>query len=101
MLFRPFRSNFCAPQGVTDGCVFRPVNRADRVTGDELGKKTVWQLIKPYPNQPASPALPRTISVVRVPNCAAPAAPNVSRGMGPMNTLNGGFLSLYRVRPEG
>jgi len=30
------------------GRVFRPVNRADRVTGEVLGEKAVWQLIKPY-----------------------------------------------------
>jgi site-specific recombinase XerD len=36
------------PAGVADGRVFRSVNRADRVTGDGLGEKVVWQLIKPY-----------------------------------------------------
>jgi integrase len=34
--------------GVADGHVFRPVNRADRITGEGLGEKVVWQLIKPY-----------------------------------------------------
>jgi len=28
--------------------VFRSVNRADRITGQGLGEKVVWQLIKPY-----------------------------------------------------
>jgi len=28
--------------------VFRPVNRADRVCGEILSEKVVWQLIKPY-----------------------------------------------------
>src|SRR5712691_8668356 len=28
-----------APAGVANGCVFRPVNRADRITGDGLGEK--------------------------------------------------------------
>ena len=37
-----------SPAGVTEGYVFRPVNRADRVTGESLGEKVVWQLIKPY-----------------------------------------------------
>jgi hypothetical protein len=27
---------------------FRSVNRADRITGDRLGEKVVWQLIKLY-----------------------------------------------------
>jgi integrase len=33
---------------LADGYVFRSVNRADRVTGEGLGEKVVWQLIKPY-----------------------------------------------------
>jgi site-specific recombinase XerD len=33
---------------VADGYVFRSVKRADRVTGEGLGEKVVWQLIKPY-----------------------------------------------------
>jgi len=36
------------PSGVTGGHVFRSVNRADRVIGEGLGEKVVWQLIKPY-----------------------------------------------------
>ena len=34
--------------GVTEGHVFRPVNRADRIISERLGEKVVWQLIKPY-----------------------------------------------------
>src|ERR1700690_3812797 len=34
-----------APAGVTEGHVFRAVNRADHVIGDRLGEKVVWQLI--------------------------------------------------------
>src|SRR5579863_3358703 len=37
-----------APAGVTEGHVFRSVNRADRVASEGLGEKVVWQLIKPY-----------------------------------------------------
>jgi len=33
---------------LTEGRVFRPVNRADRTSGDVLSEKVVWQLIKPY-----------------------------------------------------
>jgi len=33
---------------VENGRVFRPVNRADRATGEVLSEKVVWQLIKPY-----------------------------------------------------
>ena len=34
--------------GVTDGSVFRPVNRADQVQGAALSEKVVWQLLQPY-----------------------------------------------------
>ncbi len=34
--------------GVFADHVFRPVNRAGSVTGERLGEKVVWQLIKPY-----------------------------------------------------
>jgi site-specific recombinase XerD len=33
---------------VSEGHVFRPVNRGDRVTGDRLSEKVVWQMLKPY-----------------------------------------------------
>jgi integrase len=34
--------------GVAEGFVFRPVNRADRVGGERLGEKVVWQMLKAY-----------------------------------------------------
>jgi hypothetical protein len=34
--------------GVAACQVFRPVNRAGSMTGERLGEKVVWQLIKPY-----------------------------------------------------
>jgi site-specific recombinase XerD len=37
-----------SPAAVESGQVFRPVNRAARVSGDVLSEKVVWQLIKPY-----------------------------------------------------
>src|SRR5712691_7453223 len=46
-----------APAGVANGCVFRPVNRADRITGDGLGEKVVWQLMKPYAEAAGVPGL--------------------------------------------
>jgi integrase len=33
---------------VTDGYLFRPVNRGDQVIGDRLSEKVVWQMLKPY-----------------------------------------------------
>jgi len=37
-----------SPAGVTDGYVFRAVNRADRVGGKRLGEKVVWQMLGQY-----------------------------------------------------
>ena len=34
--------------GVTDGHVFRPLNRAGRLCGERLGEKVVWQLLRKY-----------------------------------------------------
>ena len=45
------------PAGGTDGNVFRPVNRANHVTGDRLGEKVVWQLIKPYADAAGVPGI--------------------------------------------
>jgi integrase len=36
------------PAAVEAGHVFRPVNRAGSVTGERMGEKVVWLLIKPY-----------------------------------------------------
>src|SRR6266581_1839612 len=46
-----------APSSVTEGCVFRSVNRADRVIGDRLGEKVVWQLMKPYAEAAGVPGI--------------------------------------------
>src|SRR5450755_4297545 len=35
-----------APAGMDAGHVFRPVNRAGSITGERLGEKVVWQMIK-------------------------------------------------------
>jgi len=34
--------------GVVDGHVFRPVNRSGCVTGERLGEKVVWQMLRQY-----------------------------------------------------
>src|SRR5258708_1412733 len=33
---------------IVDGYVYRPVNRADRVAGERLGEKVVWQMLQEY-----------------------------------------------------
>ena len=37
-----------APAGVSDGHVFRSVNRGDKVQGAVLSEKVVWQMLRPY-----------------------------------------------------
>ena len=46
-----------SPAGLAEGHVFRPVNRANRVTGEALGEKAVWQLIKPYAEAAGVPGI--------------------------------------------
>src|ERR1700683_2230210 len=36
------------PAGVADGYVFRSVNRGDKVQGEVLSEKVVWQMLRPY-----------------------------------------------------
>jgi len=43
--------------GIADGFVFRPVRRGDSVSGDRLGEKVVWQLIKPYAEAAGVPCI--------------------------------------------
>ena len=37
-----------AEAGVTEGHLFRPVRRGDRVCGDRICEKVVWQMLKTY-----------------------------------------------------
>ena len=34
--------------GLADGRVFRPVNRGDKVQGEAISEKVVWQMLQPY-----------------------------------------------------
>src|ERR1700758_785192 len=36
------------PAGIIDGYVFRPVIRGDCLSGDHLGEKVVWQMLREY-----------------------------------------------------
>jgi integrase len=42
---------------IADGYVFRPVNRADRVAGDRLGEKVVWQMLRQYAEATGVPGI--------------------------------------------
>jgi len=46
-----------AAAAVSDGQMFRPVNRADHVSGGVLSEKVVWQLIKPYAETAGVPGI--------------------------------------------
>jgi len=46
-----------AAAAVAERQVFRPVNRADRVSGEILSEKVVWQLIKPYAETAGVPGI--------------------------------------------
>jgi integrase len=39
---------YTRPAGVSDGYVFRSVDRGDRVQGEVLSEKVVWQMLRPY-----------------------------------------------------
>jgi site-specific recombinase XerD len=43
--------------GVADGHIFRPVNRANRVGGERLGEKVVWQMLRQYAAQVGIPGV--------------------------------------------
>jgi integrase len=46
-----------AAAAVADGQVFRPVNRGDRVAGDRLGEKVVWQMLREYAEAAGVPGI--------------------------------------------
>ncbi len=46
-----------APASITTGHVFRPVNRAGAVTGERLGEKVVWQMLRQYAAEVGVPGM--------------------------------------------
>ena len=79
--------------GLTDGHVFRPVNRADRVAGERLGEKVVWLILKQYAAQAGSPGIAPHDLRCTCPNYAVRRAANLSRssccwGMPPFKRPN-------------
>jgi hypothetical protein len=61
-----------APAGVNDGHVFRPVNRVGAVTGERLGEKVVWQMLRQYAAEIGMPGL--------VENSHAPVSTTLTAG---------------------
>jgi integrase len=45
------------PAGIIEGHVFRPVIRDDRLAGDRLGEKVVWQMLREYAAEMGIPGL--------------------------------------------
>ena len=69
-----------AASGVAASHVFRPVNRGGAVTGDRLGEKVVWQMLKRYAAAAgAFLASHPMICGAHAPNCAGRLAANLSR----------------------
>src|SRR4029434_470655 len=46
-----------SPASVTEGCVFRPVTRGDRVTGAAFSEKVIWQMLRQYATAAGVPAI--------------------------------------------
>jgi integrase len=42
---------------IANGPVFRPVNRADRMAGERLGEKVVWQMLRHYATEVGVPGI--------------------------------------------
>ena len=69
-----------APAGVAVGHVFRPVNRAGTVTGEHLGEKVVWQLLRGYAAEVGVPGIaPHGLRRY----AASPNMPNTESGDAP------------------
>ena len=69
-----------SPAGFAAGHVFRPVNRAGAVTGERLGEKVVWQMLRTVcgRGRHARHCTPRPTPLCRIPNyaeCAEQRAP--------------------------
>jgi integrase len=46
-----------SPAGVAAGHVFRPVSRGGTVTGEHLGEKVVWQMLREYATEVGVPGI--------------------------------------------
>ena len=68
-----------ATAGVTDGHVFRTVNRGGQAQAADLNEKVVWQLLQGYAKAAGVPALRPTISAAHARNSVVPPAGSWSR----------------------
>jgi site-specific recombinase XerD len=44
-------------RGVTEGYIFRPVNRGDLIAGERLSEKVIWQMLQPYSKAAGVPGI--------------------------------------------
>jgi integrase len=65
--------------GVTEGHLFRPVNRGDQVCGERMSEKVVWQMLKTYVAGAAFLISRRTICVGQPRSSAGLQVENWSR----------------------
>jgi site-specific recombinase XerD len=68
-----------AEAAVAQGHLFRPVGRGDRICGDRLSEKVVWQMLKTYVAGLASRTSRRMTCVARRRSCAGGQAGNSNR----------------------
>jgi integrase len=65
--------------GVTEGHLFRPINRSDQVFGERLSEKVVWQMLKSYVVAAGLPDIAPHDLRRTTASCVGPRAENSSR----------------------
>jgi integrase len=68
-----------AVASISEGYVFRPITRGDRVHSDRLSEKVVWQMLKSYVARIGVPHARLMISVEQLRSCAGPLAVNLNK----------------------
>jgi hypothetical protein len=70
---------WAGPVGVVYGRAFRPVNRGDRLQGEVLSEKVVWQLLRPYAAAAGVPGMRLMIVAGPQRNYVAPPVGSLNR----------------------
>jgi site-specific recombinase XerD len=76
-----------SPAGLAEGRVFRPVNRGDKVQGEAMSEKVVWQMLQQYATDAGVPGIaPHDFDYAacgivagRALSCVGPLAANLSK----------------------
>jgi len=64
---------------LTGGFIFRTIKRGDRIQGDCLSEKAVWQMLKEYADEAGVSVLLRMTVVAHARNCAAQRVASLNR----------------------